>query len=50
VIPTGPEAFPPQPEGRALAVLELARAGQFGAVRDLFTEGLRPLVTAAALG
>ncbi|MGD0699594.1 MAG: alpha/beta hydrolase [Trebonia sp.] len=47
--PTGPEAFPTGPEARALAVLGLAQAGQFADIRDLFTEGLRPMVTAAAL-
>ncbi|MBJ7610566.1 MAG: hypothetical protein JF887_14250 [Candidatus Dormibacteraeota bacterium] len=49
MIPTGPEAIPPGPEDQALSVLDLARAGQFTEIRDLFTEGLRPMVTAGAL-
>ena len=49
MIPTGQETFPTAPEGTAMRVLELARAGQFAQLRDLFTEGLRPMVTAAAL-
>jgi hypothetical protein len=49
VILTESETFPTGPEGRALAVLDLARARRFAEIRDLFTEGLRPMVTAAAL-
>ena len=49
MTPTEPEAFPAGPEARAAAVLDLARAGQFAEIRELFTAGLRPLVTAAAL-
>jgi hypothetical protein len=45
--PIGPGAR--TPEARALAVVELARAGQFDQIRELFTAGLRPMVTAAAL-
>jgi hypothetical protein len=32
-----------------MAVVELARTGQFDQIRELFTPGLRPMVTAAAL-
>src|SRR5277367_3749150 len=32
-----------------MAVVELARAGKFDEIRELFTPGLRPMVTAAAL-
>src|SRR3984885_12265884 len=32
-----------------MAVVELARAGQFDEIRELFTPGLRPMVTAAGL-
>jgi dienelactone hydrolase len=49
MTPTEPEAFPAGPEGRALTVLDLVRAGQFAEIRELFTQGLRPMVTAAAL-
>ena len=49
MIPTESETFPTGPEGRALTVLDLARAGWFAEIRDLFIEGLRPMVTAAAL-
>jgi uncharacterized protein len=42
VTSTGPQAV-------ALAVLDLARAGRFAEIRDRFTKGLRPMVTAAAL-
>jgi hypothetical protein len=38
-----------EPGDRALAVLDLARAGSFAEIRELFAEGLRPMVTAAAL-
>ena len=43
------EPFSVTPESRALAVVELARAGQFDEIRELFTPGLRPMVTAAGL-
>ena len=46
--PTEREALP-EPQARALAVVELARAGQLDSIRELFTAGLRPMVTAAAL-
>jgi len=49
VTPTEPEAPPIAPEARALAVVELARTGQFDEIRELFTPGLRPMVTAAGL-
>jgi uncharacterized protein len=49
VTPTEPEAVQETPEARALAVVELARAGQFDEIRELFTPGLRPMVTADAL-
>jgi uncharacterized protein len=49
VTPTEPEAAPVTPEDRALAVVELARAGRFDEIRELFTPGLRPMVTADAL-
>jgi uncharacterized protein len=49
VTPTEPQASPAEPERRALAVLDLVRAGEFSEIRDLFTEALRPLVTGAAL-
>ena len=53
MTPTEPEApplAPPlAPEARALAVLDLARTGQFDEIRELFTPGLRPMVTAAGL-
>jgi uncharacterized protein len=49
VTPTEPEALPVTPEARALAVVELARAGQFDEIRELFTPGLRPMVTADGL-
>ena len=49
MTPTEPEALPVTPEARALAVVELARAGQFDEIRELFTPGLRPMVTADGL-
>ena len=49
MTPTDPEALPVTPEARALAVVELARAGQFDQIRELFTPGLRPMVTADGL-
>ncbi|HEY5394729.1 MAG TPA: DUF3887 domain-containing protein, partial [Trebonia sp.] len=49
MTPTEPEAPPIAPEARALAVVELARTGQFDEIRELFTPGLRPMVTAAGL-
>jgi len=49
VTPTEPDAPPAKPEARALAVLELAREGQFDQIRKLFTPGLRPMVTADGL-
>ena len=49
MIPTEPEAPPVTPEARALAVVALARAGQFDEIRELFTPGLRPMVTADGL-
>jgi uncharacterized protein len=39
----------PTPAAHSLAVLELAGAGQFEKIRDLFAPSLRPMVTAAAL-
>ena len=36
-------------EDRAIAVVELARTGHFDEIRELFTLGLRPMVTAAGL-
>jgi hypothetical protein len=36
-------------EDRAIAVVELARSGHFDEIRELFTLGLRPMVTAAGL-
>ena len=49
MTPTEPDAPPAKPEARALAVLELAREGQFDQIRELFTPGLRPMVTADGL-
>jgi len=49
MTPTEPEAPLTTPADRALAVVELARTGQFEQIRELFTSGLRPMVTAAAL-
>jgi uncharacterized protein len=49
VTPAEPEAPPVTPEARALAVVELARSGQFDEIRELFTPGLRPMVTADGL-
>jgi uncharacterized protein len=49
VTSTEPEAVQVTPEARALAVVELARAGQFDEIRELFTPGLRPMVTADGL-
>jgi uncharacterized protein len=49
VIPAESETLPPGPAGTALTVLGLARAGRFAEIRDLFVQGLRPMVTAAAL-
>jgi dienelactone hydrolase len=49
VTSTEPEAVQVTPEARALAVVELARAGQFDQIRGLFTPGLRPMVTADGL-
>ena len=49
MTPTEPEALPLAPEARALAVVELARAGQFDEIRELFTPGLRPMVTVDGL-
>lgn len=37
------------PRSMALAVLDLARAGRFAEIRERFTPGLRPMVTAEAL-
>ena len=36
-------------EDTAIAVVELARTGHFEEIRELFTPGLRPMVTAAGL-
>jgi uncharacterized protein len=47
--PLEPETVPGEPEDRALAIVELARAGRFEEIRALFTPGLRPMVTAAGL-
>ncbi|HEX4090303.1 MAG TPA: alpha/beta hydrolase [Trebonia sp.] len=47
-----PETLTPEtltPEDQAMAVVELARTGQFDQIRELFTAGLRPMVTAAGL-
>jgi dienelactone hydrolase len=49
VTSTEPEAVQVTPQARALAVVELARAGQFDQIRELFTPGLRPMVTADGL-
>jgi dienelactone hydrolase len=49
VTSTEPEAVQVTPEARALAVVELARTGQFDEIRELFTAGLRPMVTADGL-
>jgi hypothetical protein len=49
VTPTEPEALATSAEDQAMAVVELARAGQFEEIRELFTPGLRPMVTAAGL-
>jgi len=49
VTPTEPETVPVTPEARALAVVALARTGQFDEIRELFTPGLRPMVTADGL-
>jgi len=38
-----------EPEAVALAVIDLARDGQFAEIRDRFAAGLRPLVAAATL-
>jgi dienelactone hydrolase len=37
------------PQTVALAILDLARAGQFAEIRERFTVGLRPMITAEAL-
>ena len=37
------------PRSVVLAVLDLARAGRFAEIRERFTPGLRPMVTAEAL-
>ncbi len=59
MTPTEPETRPepqargyggrgaPMLEDRAQPVVELARAGQFDQIRELFTPALRPMVTAA---
>ena len=49
MTPTEPETVPVTPEARALAVVALARTGQFDEIRELFTPGLRPMVTADGL-
>ena len=49
MTPTEPEALATSAEDQAMAVVELARAGQFEEIRELFTPGLRPMVTAAGL-
>jgi uncharacterized protein len=49
VTPTEPDAPAVTPAARALTVIELARAGQFDQIRELFTPGLRPMVTGDAL-
>jgi dienelactone hydrolase len=49
VTPIEPDAVQVTPEARALAVVELARTGQFDEIRELFTLGLRPMVTADGL-
>jgi uncharacterized protein len=49
VTPTESQTSATEPAGRALTVLDLARAGRFAEIRDLFAQGLRPMVTAAAL-
>ena len=41
--------MPPAPETTSLAVLEMARAGRFEEIRELFAPGLRSLVSAEAL-
>jgi uncharacterized protein len=38
-----------EPEALALTVIDLARDGRFGEIRDRFAAGLRPLVAAATL-
>ena len=50
MTPTEPaDSLAAEPSARALAVVELARAGRFEEIRQLFTAGLRPMVTAAGL-
>jgi dienelactone hydrolase len=49
VTPTEPEELATSAADRAMAVVELARTGQFDEIRELFTPGLRPMVTAAGL-
>ena len=47
MTPTEPEELATSAADRAMAVVELARTGQFDEIRELFTPGLRPMVTAA---
>jgi uncharacterized protein len=49
VTATEPDASHVDLAQAALSVLDLIRAGKFADIRDLFTAGLRPMVTAAAL-
>ena len=49
MTPTEPEELATSAADRAMAVVELARTGQFDEIRELFTPGLRPMVTAAGL-
>jgi uncharacterized protein len=49
MTPTEPEELTTSAEDRAAAVVELARTGQFDEIRELFTPGLRPMVTADGL-
>ena len=39
----------PMPVTASLAVLEMAQAGRFAEIRDLFAPRLRPMVSAEAL-
>jgi uncharacterized protein len=48
-LTTSTEDLTTSAEDRAEAVVELAQTGQFDEIRELFTPGLRPMVTAAGL-
>ena len=48
-LTTSPQDLTTSAEDSARAVVELARTGQFDEIRELFTPGLQPMVTAAGL-